>query len=531
MLEIGKALSNLIERYKRADRAGRDVLRDVILNMGAAAGQYDAVKNMLVAIDMGRVAQEEAVPEAAPEAAPPEEAVVEVPVEKPVKETEEAPAEGKEVPGETVKEPAESKKVLEDLETKKVLNEISKQLKQIWEKMDTIEDAVSQHKKIIERLISPEKFEEQKRPLREKDVVTPEEFGLRFYSNLNSDIDKKKFMKIRRNAMAEEKEKEEKEREEKEVKEKADVDPTIRRKQRLARRYSVAEEVPKTLRDVYKVPEDIEKMKKLPQIPGVPYATQEQLEERKKRERERYPLWLKSLAAHFDEDRGVWQITHENKALYEVPYSPDIAPSKADFASRTFGKVLLRDFIRLGEDFVKKYNAVYVGGQDEKEPAPSVEEKVQEAPPQEEKKEALLRFMQGLNLVSQMLEKNLVDNPLKASFYDELRTAKVSSPVTIVESAFKKGYKQFVDSLVSLARKYSELDAKSFAELESFVRNAKSQTPVETTESVLEEIAAAEMRRRAAEGSVPIVTDSSGGYNPLKDAVPKPINWNAVQKK
>jgi hypothetical protein len=530
MFDLNKRLENLKLRYANADPVGRDLLRDIILNLAAMSGQLDSVRKWMEDVDLQRVrAQEEeksppaeeVKPEPAPEKEPEVEPAV-VPVE------EKSPVE----PVEEKREVEPEKEVSTDtklLEIRDALKDVVKRLSDLWEKVEDIEDAVAQHKRLIERMMgSPEEFLKKKKELEEKDVITPQEFGLRFYSDEKNGSGNYKF-RIRRKAMAENKEekKEEiKEEEKKEEVKEGSLDPTARRKRRLALlRSAQGDEKPRTLSDFYKVKEDIEKMKKLPQIPETPYVTEEQLRSRFEREKEKYPLWLKKLAADYDADRNVWYILHDGKPLYEVSYSKSLAPTVDDFASRTFGKLLLKDFIQLGdEEFIRKYGANPCPGEGEKE------EKKEE--PKEEKKEGFeLRFMQGLGLVKQMLDKNLIDNPLKAALFEEMTRRGVQDPVSIIETAFRQAAGRFFDTVVALARKYADLDSKTFAEIEAFVKEARVQEiHGEEDMSFTEKVAAQELRRRAAEGSIPLLSDSVP-YDPLREAIPKPQNWQAVRKK
>lgn len=526
-----KTLEVLKKRFLNSDFIGRQLIGEVLRNVASTLGCEKEILDWMHNIETGKnIGQEEEI-EIAPEPKVPEE---EEKVEEPEKEPEEEPEEPereeepelKVTPEE--KEPHELEEVneIKDMELKEAISEISKRLKALSDRFDDIEDAVSQHKRILEKLLrSPEQLEEKKKELQRKDLVTPTEFGLRFYSedpNVNTE-DLKTFAnlkKIRRNAMAEEKEKKE--------------DPTLRRKFRLSK--VKAQEERKTLRDEFQIDKGLEEWKKLKQIPPTPYTTKEQLETRK--EREKKPLWLQNLTAEFRDKENAWILAYEGKPLFRVVYSKDLASSPEVFAERSFGKMLLKDFIQKGEDiFIDKYHAEILGEEEK-------EDKEKKKKPEVEQIEGFeTKFLRAFELAKKIMDKNLIEHPLKSAFYEELRKLGVSRPVGIIENAFKVGSEKFFNTLLALTKKYMDMDAKTFAEVEAFVNEAKTQIFAENEDeekkkkeqeekegmSWMDRYTAEELRRRAVSGSIPIVSES-GSIDPLKEAIPKPQNWSAVKK-
>jgi len=77
------------------------------------------------------------------------------------------------------------------------------------------------------------------------------------------------------------------------------------------------------------------------------------------------------------------------------------------------------------------------------------------------------RFTRAAEMANSAMAKNLVDNPLKAHFFDVLSSNGVANPYTIVESIFEEGGQETLQTLVSKAVEWMNLSEDALSELES----------------------------------------------------------------
>ncbi len=509
-------LENLKKRYLNAPPEGKALLRENILALAHSMGMGDQIRQWFEEVDRPvLMSQEQGLTENV------EGFKAEGPKAQEESEKEEKIKE-EEKKEEIVKEE-------EKAETEKSdnLKEIIMRLDQITERIKEHEDALAEHKKILEKLIEPEKFEDKKEELREKDTITPGEFGVRF-----SDDDNKIYKNLKREGYYEA---------ESNIPQKNEKEdnmsfktPTERRKERIGKKLAQAQaqEEPKSLSEFYDIPKDIEKMKKLPQIPEPPFVTEEELKERKKREKEQLKerVWdLSRLAAELDEENKRWILSYEGRPIAIVPYTE----TAVDFESRKFGTELLKTLVKDGLDALKEKFAAQILESQEKEE--TKEEKKEEKEEKKEEKEAFeLRFNRALKLARMVLDKNLAENPLKGKLFTILnQRAGIKNPSPYIEEAFRSASEKYFDTIISLAQKYMSMDDKTFVEVEDFVRNARVQIPevvVEERNDIIREVEAEELRRRASAGSIPVTTTSFEKMDPLKKAVPKPMNWYSIKQ-
>jgi len=107
------------------------------------------------------------------------------------------------------------------------------------------------------------------------------------------------------------------------------------------------------------------------------------------------------------------------------------------------------------------------------------------------------------NIIALVLEashKNyLLDNPLKDSLFEEMKSAGVYNPVPVIEAAFAKGGRKFFEAVLKKAEEWSEMHPEALADITSEVLRMKPTMPTVDT-------AANEAIHQAATASVPLRT-------------------------
>jgi hypothetical protein len=143
------------------------------------------------------------------------------------------------------------------------------------------------------------------------------------------------------------------------------------------------------------------------------------------------------------------------------------------------------------------------------------------------------RFVRAFRLAVTAMDKNLIDNPLKAAFFEQLVDLGIEEheASVAVEAAFNKGALGHMDVAVTQTEKYLDLSDEAFIETESVVGDLHIKQPVvsaRTSRKLDKE--ANELRARASRGSVPVSTvtehEVSDRQEMLNKALPKPSSWN-----
>jgi len=555
------AIERLKNKVRNAPPEMKPILEEQLLTLAKLSGKYDEIVSWLRSQDTVSVsgpqmnlnnastfsynvtAQEDTTPQ--PEQTspvPPQEPVSpeepEISPEVPIEKTDIEEGDVGEVPEELVEEKETFEGIREDIEKEQVIQELADTLSAIKdhimdlnERLRKIENAVAQHKRILDKIMDKEEgttLEEKIEKLEPEDVVTETEFGVK-KGNESS-------IKIIREGLGGE-----------------DMDARELRKARLkqiAEKKKVrAQEGASDLKDFYKVDEDIKNIKKVTKAPPAPPTTsKEDFEKFNKKEKEEIaPPYFEphKIFAKYVDDEKVWLVLYgdaddvENaKVLAKVAYKEDLG-DEIDFASKKMGADILKTVIKESlEKLAEKYGAEILvkSKEEEKEEEEKEGEKEgeeQKASVNEVSAEAVIQSLEkSLNLVGEMMNKNLVENPLKEVLFEKLAKAGVENPVSVIEDAFMIAGKKFLERWLSEAVRYMNLEPSTFAEIERFVQEAKTRIPEYTppkNEDYFRQLEAMELRRRASQ-SVPLIGASETG-DETGEALPKPSNYWVLKYK
>jgi hypothetical protein len=140
------------------------------------------------------------------------------------------------------------------------------------------------------------------------------------------------------------------------------------------------------------------------------------------------------------------------------------------------------------------------------------------------------KFVRCFNLALTALNKNLIPNPLKASFVEKLVELGMdeSESVRVIEAAFRAGSIKHFASALAQTEKYLSMSDEAFVETEAMISDLNVVEPqMNASRRDLDDDADA-LRARASRNSLPIVTASehnSEKRDLLGAALPKPKNW------
>jgi hypothetical protein len=225
-------------------------------------------------------------------------------------------------------------------------------------------------------------------------------------------------------------------------------------------------------------------------------------------------------------------VSYEGKPIYAINYKDnENRVEKDEFVSTGFGKGLLKTLALNGEEELqKKFNITVLG-----EPKEEEEKEEKKEKEKEKEKEAAyeIKFERAWRLANAVLMKNLSDNPLKGALFEIFsKKAELKNPVPYIEEAFRMAADKYFDTMMSLTKKYMNLDDKTIAEVEEFVKSARTQVAnldINERTDLVREIEAQELRRRAEAGSIPLVSSDFVREDPLRSAMPKPLNWYNIK--
>ena len=454
------------------------------------------------------------------------------------KEDVEAPAEGMgdEEPVEDVEAP------VEDAPAEGATPSLEEKLDKLTETLTTLVDAISDQTKLLEERLTGEPSaeegledaQEEETPEGEDAEFSPEEFGV--------DVDELQV---------------------------ANKEESLRsaRKTRLA-----AKEKDETVADAFK----LDKSKDLKGDAPAPTIT--------KVKKSEIPPMLKyaeldvdSLAFDLAEDGSKWTVmkvvegSDEAKAV-ETPVCEILADSveDKDFANAKFahkvisamrehgvGAVLEKlaakditkveiaepgDMFKVEEDKKGKKKAAEELSFVEKKKEEAEEKKEEAKEEAEEKKEDektakvvasnhKRKFNKALKLALVAMNKNLIDNPLKAALFDTLSKFDIdaSDASKIIECAFVKAADEHFDVALKETDKFMNLSDEAFLQAESLIGDMNvRQLDVEDVE-VHASVRASELSKRAERSSLVLSTASASDASDMSTllgmALPKPSNW------
>jgi hypothetical protein len=139
------------------------------------------------------------------------------------------------------------------------------------------------------------------------------------------------------------------------------------------------------------------------------------------------------------------------------------------------------------------------------------------------------RFMRAFRLALSAQQKNLVESPLKAAWYETLKGMDVDNPEAIIEATFNRAAAEHFEIALAKTAEYLKMGDEAFVQVESEIGELDILTPRTASEQDEEEIISrsAKLRARALRNSLPLSTSTN--VNPEEDkvqrlasALPKP---------
>lgn len=379
--------------------------------------------------------------------------------------------------------------VKEELKTEKKEEATLDTIKEV---LETIVEALGDQKKLLEKSLlgkteEEEDFEDfkEKEELDGEDEFTPEEFG----------INPEELIVSREEKMT-----------------------ATRRQKRKARLYKHAKKA-KTLSEEF----EEDKAKKKTFKPSAPAPSIGKV----KSDETPTMFKLAELALELNDTKDKWTVLKASEDG-ETPIYEITKKDEENFATEEFGNKI---FETMKEDGVmvalKAYGAEEFSVEKKKDVQPIEDE--------EEKKtigDYKRQFNRAFRLAISAMDKNLVQNPLKGAFY-EILTATVEldekTVMNIIETAFNKGALDHIETALAQTDKYLELSDEALVETEATIGDLRPKTPeFDASEEEVPTFSskAEAMRKRAANASVPISTESASDPTDraevLFNALPKP---------
>jgi galactitol-specific phosphotransferase system IIB component len=497
-------------------------------------------------------------------------------------------------PAEAVEEEVE-KEIKEEKEEEAKLESVDDKLDNLTDQMETMVDALSDQKEILEETLlgkdkTEEKFEEfkEEKTLEVEEELSTDEFGLdETFTSTEEGTPMSKLRSARN------------ERLEKDAQKMGDY------------------EEDKTLTDEFM--EDEAKKKTFSPSAPAPTIT--------KVKKDETPMMFKlaELEMELSEDKSKWVILKASENEEALPLYEIIAIEDESFATEDFAKKIFSEMNEKGiEEVLAKYDAKKIAMPDEysheeemdmenkeeaeeaveedkeedmsmeeeheeiKEKVEDLEEKVEdleekveeevEEKVEEEVAEELAeevaevaeevveevkempmamdmmmaskdyarKFKRAFKLALSAMQKNLVDNPLKAAFFDILANnlgMDEKQVKNVIEAAFSKGSEDHFDVALVETDKYLDMGDEAFIDVEATIGELQTK-PVDenvktATEADLLDSLQKELKRKAKEKSLPLSTrtefERPNKQDLLNKALPKPagygINKSDIYKK
>jgi hypothetical protein len=275
----------------------------------------------------------------------------------------------------------------------------------------------------------------------------------------------------------------------------------------------------------------------------------------KKPKEDTIPDMFKLLALELSDDGNQWSLF--NKKTNEVYYTIDASTSedKETFKTKKFAEGIVHDIKDLGLDkAMDKYKGKPMGKPDEKH-----EEKHEEKPGDHGDKKVLLkmpkkedvkdkiedkiedkkdlfdhkgalsdvkrRFIRAFRLALTAQKKNLIDNPLKAAWFDSLKSLDIGDPTHLIEAVFSKASDDQFEVALQKTEELLGMTDEAFVEAESMIGQLDTSFPKEAPVTASTKTQAEELRRRATAGSLPVntqTTENENKFSYLSDILPRP---------
>lgn len=439
------------------------------------------------------------------------------------------------------------KKIEDEKRQEQQVTKLQETVDKSTQTLETLVDAVVQLKQVVEKGVLGEpdmedKFEELREEKKEeKDrKKSPEEFGL----------DEKNLIVSKEERMATE----------------AKGDLRQARKERLASelKYHGEGYDPKGL----EFEEGGQENKKYEQKVPAPVIT--------KVKKDEIPDLFKTVAMDLSDDESKWTVVNKTteEALYVIPRTEANAEG---FETEAFAKAVIADMRKLGlEDAMKKHEAMPMPlldkVLDKKEgPGPGVkdgpksditeklklkkdddakglpplkllkkegpekgekEDKPKDLPPmmgndQMEANNFQRRFMRAFRLALSEQQKNLIDNPMKAAWYQILTSLNVAEPARVIEAAFSRSALDQFEVAIARTEEYLKMNDESFISMEAAIGDLKTTAPDESdVDAPLPAAASKALRERAKRASLVLSTaseaDATDRSSAIASALPTP---------
>jgi len=138
------------------------------------------------------------------------------------------------------------------------------------------------------------------------------------------------------------------------------------------------------------------------------------------------------------------------------------------------------------------------------------------------------RFLRAFRLALSAQQKNLVSNPLKASFYDVLADLGIENPQMIIESAFARASDDHFEVTLSKTEEYLDMSDEALIETEAMVGGIDVVVPQQREASFVESenprIEALKLRARQSSLALSTATDTdpTDRFSELANALPRP---------
>lgn len=440
------------------------------------------------------------------------------------------------------------KDIEEDEKGKAKLDSFGEKLEKLTETLETVVDAMSDQKKILEKVLnvkdtdSEDAFEDFKDDEDEldKDEFSADEFGVdKLITSKEEQMSIKSLRKDRKARLYKGAEK--------------------------AKESAAAESPSKTISEEF----NEDKAKKKTFKPNAPAP---QITKVKKSE---IPEMLKmaQLALELNEDQDTWTVlkTEEDgndAPLYEIEKTEE---SGENFATEDFAKEVFQAMKKSGVmEALAQYDAVQIENPAEEVATEEVAEEVAEevveeavegteveaqlqrvkevkippeerelvrpaTPEKEEKPKETIndyrhRFTRAFRVSLAKMQKNLTNNPLKSAFFDTLTKLGMDEgdAAVVIEASFTKGADEHFEEALKSTEELLEMSDEAFVEYEAVVGDLDTKAP-ETERVPAAEIHTsgnAELKRRASRSSLPLSTaskaDPTDREEQLSSVLPKP---------
>jgi len=273
------------------------------------------------------------------------------------------------------------------------------------------------------------------------------------------------------------------------------------------------------------------------------------------------------------DDESRWTVVNKatEEALYVIPKTKANAEG---FGTEAFARAVIADMRKLGlEDAMKKHRAMPMPlldkVLDKKDgPKPDLKEKLEEkkeekkeeknedkpsglpalkllkkkGPEDKEEKEELpkgkppfmaseasnfqRRFMRAFRLALSAQQKNLIDNPMKAAFYQILSSLSVAEPTKVIEAAFAKSAADQFEVAIVKAEEFLGMTDEAFIDIEASIGKLNTSIPEDDEQGFAPTAGAKVLRDRAKRASMLFSTasesDSTDRSAAIAQALPAP---------